>query len=82
MGVPRVNGVLAVSRAFGDRNLRPVVKADPEIRERALEPGDAFLILGTDGLWDMVTNQEAANVVHRGLDDLGAQGCAEMLTTV
>jgi len=82
LGVHRVNGVLAVSRAFGDKNMRPAIKADPELKEKMLEPGDNFLILGTDGLWDMVTNQEAVNVVARGLDDLGPQGCAEMLTTI
>jgi hypothetical protein len=34
MGIPRVNGVLAVSRAFGNRQLRDVIRADPEIAER------------------------------------------------
>jgi len=33
-GVPRVNGVLAVARAFGNRTLRAVIRADPEITER------------------------------------------------
>src|SRR3546814_769552 len=34
MGVPRVNGVLAVSRAFGNRLLKDVIRADPDIVER------------------------------------------------
>jgi protein phosphatase 1L len=33
-GVPRVNGVLAVARAFGNRTMRQVIRADPEIHER------------------------------------------------
>jgi hypothetical protein len=33
-GVARVNGVLAVARAFGNRNMRTVIRADPEIQER------------------------------------------------
>ncbi|CAM9656278.1 unnamed protein product, partial [Heterosigma akashiwo] len=74
MGVHRVNGVLAVSRAFGDKSLRPVIDAEPEVRAHELRPGDEFLVLGTDGLWDMVTNQEAVNVVRRGLADLGGAG--------
>ncbi len=45
----RVQGVLAVSRAFGDRTLKPFVIADPELKVRKLEPGDDFLILASDG---------------------------------
>jgi serine/threonine protein phosphatase PrpC len=33
-GVARVNGVLAVARAFGNRTMRSVIRADPEIQER------------------------------------------------
>jgi serine/threonine protein phosphatase PrpC len=44
-----VQGVLAVSRAFGDRTLKPFVIADPELKVRKLEPGDDFLILASDG---------------------------------
>lgn len=31
-GVPRVNGVLAVSRAIGDKNYKPFLISDPEQR--------------------------------------------------
>lgn len=34
MGVPRVNGVLAVSRAFGNRLLKDVIRADPDVVEQ------------------------------------------------
>jgi serine/threonine protein phosphatase PrpC len=33
-GVARVNGVLAVARAFGNRSMRSVIRPDPEVLER------------------------------------------------
>ncbi len=44
------SGILAVSRAFGDRTLKRYVTAEPEILSRRLEPGDDFLILASDGM--------------------------------
>ena len=83
-GVPRVNGVLAVSRAFGDRHIRPTIRADPEITERRLVDGDSHLVIASDGLWDVLTNQEAADVTLRCADAMGLSltACAEQLTTI
>jgi protein phosphatase 1L len=63
VGTWRVGGVLAVSRAFGDRLLKQYVVAEPEIQEDTIEEGVDFLILASDGLWDVVTNQEAVSMV-------------------
>ncbi len=63
VGTWRVGGVLAVSRAFGDRLLKQYVVAEPEIQEDTIEKGVDFLILASDGLWDVVTNQEAVSMV-------------------
>ncbi|CAD5181049.1 probable protein phosphatase 2C 59 [Musa acuminata AAA Group] len=62
-GTWRVGGVLAVSRAFGDRHLKQFVVADPEIHEEAVDGSLEFLILASDGLWDVVTNEEAVAMV-------------------
>lgn len=35
-----------------------MVTAMPEIRRETLQPGDEFLILACDGIWDVLTNQE------------------------
>jgi protein phosphatase 1L len=63
VGTWRVGGVLAVSRAFGDRLLKRYVVAEPEIQEDVIQKGVDFLILASDGLWDVVTNQEAVSMV-------------------
>ncbi|KAM0862396.1 hypothetical protein ACQ4PT_045285 [Festuca glaucescens] len=61
----RVFGVLAMSRAIGDSYLKPYVVADPEVRVVERRDGeDEFLILASDGLWDVVSNEVACNVVR------------------
>lgn len=62
-GTWRVGGVLAVSRAFGDKLLKQFVVADPEIQEEVIDGSLEFLILASDGLWDVVSNEEAVSMV-------------------
>ncbi|KAF9616309.1 hypothetical protein IFM89_029085 [Coptis chinensis] len=64
-GTWRVGGVLAVSRAFGDKLLKQYVVADPEIQEVVIDSSLEFLILASDGLWDVVTNE---STLMNGLD--------------
>lgn len=49
--VARVNGQLAVSRAFGDKNLKSHLRSDPDIRHDEIDSDTEFLILASDGLW-------------------------------
>ncbi|KAH6789128.1 Protein phosphatase 2C family protein [Perilla frutescens var. frutescens] len=62
-GTWRVGGVLAVSRAFGDKLLRPYVVAEPEIQEEEIDGVD-FLIIASDGLWNVLSNKDAVNIVQ------------------
>ncbi|KAK9070984.1 hypothetical protein SSX86_009552 [Deinandra increscens subsp. villosa] len=62
-GTWRVGGILAVSRAFGDKLLKRFVVADPEIEEEEVDGCLEFLVLGSDGLWDVVSNEEAVEMV-------------------
>ncbi|KAF3454643.1 hypothetical protein FNV43_RR05091 [Rhamnella rubrinervis] len=61
---PRVLGVLAMSRAIGDNYLKPYVSCEPEvtITERSAE--DECLILGSDGLWDVLSNETVCGVAR------------------
>jgi len=64
-GIYRVNGNLALSRAIGDRSERPHVTAEPEVIATPLEKEDEFIILATDGLWDVFESNEAVDLVQR-----------------
>ncbi|PNH01260.1 putative protein phosphatase 2C 8 [Tetrabaena socialis] len=62
-----VMGQLAVTRSFGDFDLRPYVIAQPELVVHARTPDDEFLVLASDGLWDALSNQEVVNIIRRCL---------------
>ncbi|XP_061976791.1 protein phosphatase 2C 37-like [Populus nigra] len=61
---PRVLGVLAMSRAIGDNYLKPYVIPEPDVTLTERMAGDEFLILASDGLWDVVPNDTACGVVR------------------
>ncbi|KAK6923391.1 PPM-type phosphatase-like domain [Dillenia turbinata] len=63
--VPRVNGQLAVSRAFGDKNLKSHLRSDPDIRSIDIGPTNDILILASDGLWKVMNNQEAVDFARK-----------------
>ncbi|KAJ1263211.1 hypothetical protein BS78_09G166400 [Paspalum vaginatum] len=60
----RVLGVLAMSRAIGDGYLKPFVTAEPEVTVTERSDEDECLILASDGLWDVVSNETACEVVR------------------
>lgn len=63
-GTWRVGGVLAVSRAFGDRLLKKYVIPEPYTQEEHLTSNDELIIMASDGLWDVIKNQEAVTIVR------------------
>ncbi|CAN8295147.1 unnamed protein product [Cochlearia groenlandica] len=71
---PRVLGVLAMSRAIGDNYLKPYVSSEPEVTVTARTEEDEFLILASDGLWDVVTKEAACAMVHMYLNKKGCRG--------
>ena len=77
----RVQGVLAVSRAIGDVNLKPYVTSEPEVHEWDMEGDDCFLVIASDGLWDVMTNEDVGRFVSRGKEfkDLARALCHEAM---
>ena len=70
--INRVNGILAVSRAFGDIQFKDqesvgVVIAVPEIYSEVITPMTEFAVIATDGLWDVVSPQAAINLARETL---------------
>ncbi|KAL1547887.1 protein-serine/threonine phosphatase [Salvia divinorum] len=76
--VPRVNGQLAVARAFGDENLKAHLSSEPDVRDIRIDSTTQFVILASDGLWKVMSNQEAVDVVKNIKDP---QAAAKRLTT-
>ncbi|CAL1707158.1 unnamed protein product [Somion occarium] len=64
----RVNGVLAVTRSLGDSSMKEFVVGAPYTTETELTEEDEFLILACDGLWDVVEDQAAVQLVRDTAD--------------
>ncbi|KAM1745404.1 hypothetical protein FF1_012159 [Malus domestica] len=81
-----LNDSISVTRALGNWGLKlpfgsssPLI-AEPDVQQVMLTEDDEFLIIGCDGIWDVMSSQYAVSLVRRGLrrhDD--PQLCAEEL---
>jgi serine/threonine protein phosphatase PrpC len=60
----RVNGTIAVSRAIGDVLIHPFVIPEPDITNIQIEGDPNFLILACDGVWDVISNELAVELVQ------------------
>ena len=74
----RVKGNLNLSRGFGDleykqnKNLTPeeqMVTANPDIKSIDYKDDIDFVIIGSNGIWECLTNQEACDFVRKRLKD-------------
>ncbi|XP_028761685.1 probable protein phosphatase 2C 58 isoform X1 [Neltuma alba] len=74
--VPRVDGQLAVARAFGDKSLKMHLSSEPDVAIKEIEDDTEFLILASDGIWKVVSNQEAVESIRQIKD---AQAAAKRL---
>jgi len=75
-GVCRVNGNLNLSRAIGDLKYKcntslpakdQIITAQPDVRRITLCPEDQFFVLACDGVWDVLTNQQAVDFISEKL---------------
>ncbi|XP_010098544.2 probable protein phosphatase 2C 28 [Morus notabilis] len=74
--VPRVDGQLAMTRAFGDAKLKEHITSEPDIKVENIDDDTEFIILASDGFWKVMSNQEAYNSIE---DMEDAQEAAETL---
>ncbi|OVA03011.1 Protein phosphatase 2C (PP2C)-like domain [Macleaya cordata] len=75
--IPRVDGQLAVARAFGDKSLKRHLTSEPDITVEMIEDDTELIILACDGLWKVMSNQEAVDSIRNTKD---AQAAAKHLT--
>eukprot|EP00658_Telonema_sp_P-2_P043888 TRINITY_DN31763_c0_g1_i1.p1 TRINITY_DN31763_c0_g1~~TRINITY_DN31763_c0_g1_i1.p1 ORF type:complete len:351 (+),score=66.79 TRINITY_DN31763_c0_g1_i1:148-1200(+) len=71
-GHHRINGNLNLSRALGDLKYKQsahlgwaeqMITSCPDLVEEALTSQDEFVIMACDGVWDLMSNQEAVDYV-------------------
>ncbi|KAJ1431026.1 phosphatase 2C-like domain-containing protein [Ochromonadaceae sp. CCMP2298] len=78
----RVNGLLAITRAFGDTQFKAerdeqnptmsqndLVISRPEIHSEVITPMTEFAVVASDGLWDVMTAQAAVTFVRRRINE-------------
>ncbi|KAK0571471.1 hypothetical protein LWI29_016553 [Acer saccharum] len=73
-----LNGQLGVTRALGDWHLEGMkelggrvgpLSAEPELKLITLTKDDEFLIIGSDGIWDVFTSQNSVDFARRRLQE-------------
>lgn len=78
------DGVLQVSRGLGNWDMAPSFIPEPHLHEKVVDLDDddnQFVVMASDGLWDVFDDQEAIDFVATGLergDD--PRTCAALLT--
>lgn len=91
----RVNGNLNLSRSIGDLKYKQVpgipppdqmITAEPDIMQVALRDDDEFIILGCDGIWDCLSNEDAVEYVRQRIDtrtpiEIGSEMLDQIIST-
>jgi len=68
LGVPRVEGILAISRALGDSCLKPYVSAEPYITEGTLGSENDLAVIACDGVWDVLSPEAVIETARQETD--------------
>ena len=64
LGTPRVQGILAVSRALGDARLKPYISGEPRVVEGYLGRENDYVVLACDGVWDVLSPADVIKTVR------------------
>lgn len=55
---------IAITRSLGDLVAHKIgVSADPEVTSKDIDPDDKFIVLGSDGVWDVMSSAEAVGFI-------------------
>ncbi|CAH9127525.1 unnamed protein product [Cuscuta epithymum] len=73
------NAALQVTRSIGDDDLKPAVTAEPEISETIMCPDDEYIVMGSDGLWDVLREEEVVSIIGDTVKEAGM--CSKRLAT-
>ncbi|KAI2500043.1 Sigma factor PP2C-like phosphatase [Fragilaria crotonensis] len=68
---------LSLSRAIGDRFAKPTVSGEAEIQLFPLREDDEFIVLASDGVWDVMTSEQVVQFVHRKMEAVKPSGSLE-----
>eukprot|EP01064_Diplonema_japonicum_P035954 TRINITY_DN7935_c5_g1_i1.p1 TRINITY_DN7935_c5_g1~~TRINITY_DN7935_c5_g1_i1.p1 ORF type:complete len:537 (+),score=57.78 TRINITY_DN7935_c5_g1_i1:75-1685(+) len=71
-GVTRINGQIRVTRTIGFRPSAKVLTAVPDVWRHSLQETDEFVVLATDGLWDVMSVDEVGRVVRDARKEIEA----------
>ncbi|KAG2322779.1 hypothetical protein Bca52824_015992 [Brassica carinata] len=66
--VARVNGILAVSRSFGDKDLKAFMNREPDIKDVEIDSHTEIFILASDGISKVMSNQKAVDIAFKFKD--------------
>lgn len=88
----RINGNLALSRAFGDYAYKmndkkspeeQMVTACPDVVVKELTTAHEFVVMACDGIWDVMSNQEVLQFVRRRISEKMelSQICEDLMST-
>lgn len=55
----RVNGMIGITRAMGDHCMKQWIISTPHVQATELQDTDDFLVLACDGVWDVVSDEDA-----------------------
>jgi len=69
-GIWRVKGQLAITRTFGDFFVKRYCNAEPDVVEEKLSSDTEFILLASDGVWEVMANQEAVDVIMKNKSDV------------
>jgi len=69
-----------MSRSIGDTIAHDFgVSSEPEFSRHHLTENDKFLIVASDGIWDVISSEEAVKIVGKALDKDKRDTCCDTL---